>query len=49
MEAASAALILTSVTGASLALAVLLGRVTLALLFHFLPRPSAPKPQAQHS
>lgn len=49
MEAAIAALVLTSVTGGSLALAVLLGRVSLALLFHFLPRHSAPKQQAQHS
>jgi hypothetical protein len=43
MEAATAILILTSVTGASLALAVLLGRASLALLFHLLPRPSAQK------
>jgi hypothetical protein len=49
MEAGIAAVVLTSVTGGSLALAVLLGRVSLALLFHFLPRPSAPKPQVQHS
>ena len=43
MEAASAILILTSVTGASLALALLLGRATLAVLFHLLPRTSTPK------
>lgn len=43
MEAASAILVLTSVTGASLALAVFLGRASLALLFHLLPRHSAPK------
>ncbi len=43
MEAATAILILTSVTGASLALAVLLGRASLALLFHLLPRHSAQK------
>lgn len=43
MEAATAILILTSVTGASLALAVLLGRATLAVLFRLLPRPSIQK------
>jgi hypothetical protein len=43
MEAATAILILTAVTGASLALAVLLGRASLALLFHLLPRHSAQK------
>lgn len=43
MEAATAILVLTSVTGGSLALAVLLGRLSLAILFHLLPRTSAPK------
>jgi hypothetical protein len=43
MEAASAIAVLASVTGASLALAVLLGRASLALLFLLLPRHSAQK------
>lgn len=43
MEAATAILVLISVTGGSLALAVLLGRASLALLFFLLPRHSARK------